>query len=372
MIPPRRDPEMLLRHWWENGAPRPLTAALTLLSWAYRLGLVTREQAYARGVLKTERLPCPVVSIGNITLGGSGKTPTVELAARSLLALGACPAVVSRGYGRRSHGVSVVADRDGVKLDARDAGDEPLLLAERLPGVPVIVCENRYQGGRVAVERCGATVVILDDGFQNRSIAKDLEIVVVNGRSPWGNSRLFPRGTLREPVSALARADLVVVTNPGGASEVEAVSGAVRRHGGSAPVMAARYDVMDPLEARTGQRQTLAALKDRTALAFCGLGWPRGFTNTLQSSGIRVAGLVEFPDHHWFEPADLAGLVREAEASGADGLVTTEKDWVRLRGLALPRIPLWVVPITLTLEPPQEKWLESLGRVLGSSGARRS
>ena len=372
MIAPRRDPEILLRRWWENGAPGPLSVPLALLSAGYRLGLAARERAYGWGLLKTERLPCPVVSVGNITLGGSGKTPTVELAARSLRALGASPAVVSRGYGRQSRGVAVVADRDGVKLDARVAGDEPVLLAERLPGVPVVVGENRFQAGRVAVERCGATVVLLDDGFQNRTVAKDLEIVVLYGRSPWGNSRLFPRGMLREPLSALGRADLVLVTNPKDASDVEAVSRVVCRHNSRVPVLAAGFEVMDPMEARSGRREALAALSGRKALAFCGLGSPRGFADTLTASGVRVMDLVEFPDHHWFEPADLVELARQAEAAGAEGLVTTEKDWVRLRGLALPPIPLWVLPVRLVLEAGQEVWLQALGRILDSSGARRS
>lgn len=372
MTTPRHDPEILLRRWWDDGAPGPVAAALALLSGAYRLGLATRQRAHAWGFLKTDRLPCPVVSIGNITVGGSGKTPTVELAARSLLALGARPAVVSRGYGRRSRGVAVVADGEGVKLDARAAGDEPLLLAERLPGVPVVVGENRFQAGRVAVERCGATVVLLDDGFQNLTVAKDLEIVVVNGRSPWGNHRLFPRGALREPLSALARADLVLVTNPADAGGVEAVSRAVRRHNGRAPVISGAYEVVDPLEARSGRREAAVALRGRKALAFCGLGSPRGFADTLTATGIRVMGLVEFSDHHWFELADLDGLARQARAAGADGLVTTEKDWMRLRGLALPPVPLWVLPVKLVLEPRQEAWLQTLGRVLGSSGARRS
>lgn len=372
MIAPPRDPEMMLRRLWEDGASGPLAAALALLSGAYRLGLATRERVYAWGVLKTERLQCPVVSIGNITLGGSGKTPTVELAARSLLALGARPAVVSRGYGRRSRGVAVIADRHGVKLDARAAGDEPLLLAERLSPVPVVVGENRFEAGRVAVERCGATVVLLDDGFQNRSVAKDLEIVVVNGRSPWGNGRLFPRGMLREPLSALARADLVVVTNPEGAAKLEAVSLVVRRHNGHAPVISGAYEVTDPLEARSGRRETLATLMGRKVLAFCGLGSPRSFADTLTANGFRVMGLVEFPDHHWFEPVDLAGLASQARASGADALVTTEKDWMRLRGLALPPIPVWVLPVKLVLVPGQEAWVQALGRVLDSSGARRA
>lgn len=371
MIAPRRDPEILLRRWWEEGAPGPIAAGLIALSVGYRLGLAARARAYGWGLLRTGRLPCPVVSIGNLTLGGSGKTPTVELAALALRELGASPAVVSRGYGRQSRGVGVVADRDGVKLDARGAGDEPLLLAERLPGIPVVVGEDRFEAGRVAVERCGATVLVLDDGFQNRTVDKDLEVLVLNGRAPWGNGRLFPRGTLREPLSALARADLVVVTNAADAG-VSPVSERLRRYTDRASVIRAAYHVTEAREVSSGRRAEAGALAGRRLLAFCGLGSPKSFADTLAGLGVRVGGMMEFPDHHWYTAADLDELARQATAIGTEGLVTTEKDWIRLRGLGLPPAPLWVLPVRLTLETGQEAWIKALGRTLTSSGARRS
>ena len=216
MTTPRRAPEVLLRRYWEDPDTPVVTAGLSALSLGYRGALRVRDLAYRFGILRTGRLPCAVVSVGNLTLGGSGKTPTVELVVRTLPELGAVPAVVSRGYGRVTRGVHVVADREGVRADARTAGDEPLLLAERLPGVAVVVGENRYEAGRVAVERLGATALVLDDGFQHRTLAKDLEILVVQGRAPWGNARVFPRGMLREPLAGLARAHAIVVTNPAG------------------------------------------------------------------------------------------------------------------------------------------------------------
>src|SRR5437867_6214613 len=207
MITPRRDPEILLRRYWDKPDTPVVTAGLSVLSIGYRIALAIRERAYAWRLLSTGRLPCPVVSVGNITLGGSGKTPMVEQVALGLRELGATPAIVSRGYGRATRGVAIVADREGVRLGPRAAGDEPVLLGERLPGVPVIVGENRYEAARVAVERCGATAIVLDDGFQHRTLEKDLEILVVHGPSPWRNRRPFPRGMLREPLSALRRAD---------------------------------------------------------------------------------------------------------------------------------------------------------------------
>jgi tetraacyldisaccharide 4'-kinase len=371
MTAPRRDPEILLRRWWEEGAPRAIAAGLTALSIGYRLGLATRGCAYRWGFLATGRLPCPVISVGNITLGGSGKTPMVELVALALRELGASPAVVSRGYARQSRGVAVVADRDGVKLDARRAGDEPLLLAERLPGIAVVVGENRFEAGRTALERCGATAVVLDDGFQNRTVNKNLEILVLNGHAPWGNGRLFPRGALREPMSALARADLVVITN---ATDMgaRAASARVRSHNERAPVIRASYVVTEAREMRSGSRVEAKALTGRRLLAFCGLASPRSFADTLAGLGIQIAAIMEFPDHHWYTAADLAGLAQHAKGIAAEGLVTTEKDWMRLRGLEPPPSPLWVLPVRLAVEAGHDDWFRALERALASSGARRS
>ena len=370
MITPRRDPEILLRRYWEKPDTPVVTAGLTLLSVGYRVALGIRERAYQWQVLSTGRLACPVISVGNITLGGSGKTPMVELLALSLRELGAQPAILSRGYGRKTRGVHVVADQDGVKLGPREAGDEPVLLAERLPGIPVIVGENRFEAGRVAVQACGATAVLLDDGFQHRTLHKNLEVLVVNGRSPWGNERLFPRGMLREPLSALRRADVVVITNPGDASDVQAAAGTIRRYNERAPVLAGAYEVVEARRIGTDTRVAAGGLEGRRLLAFAGLGSPRGFAETLTASGVNLAGLVEYPDHHWFAESELGELARQAQAIGADGLVTTEKDWVRLRGLGLPTLPLWVVAVRLRIESGFNTLLQTLGRTLDAASAR--
>jgi tetraacyldisaccharide 4'-kinase len=364
---PRRAPEVLLRRYWENPDTPLVTAGLSALSLGYRGALRVRDLAYRFKILRTGRLPCAVVSVGNLTLGGSGKTPTVELVVRTLQELGAVPAVVSRGYGRVTRGVHVVADREGVRAGARTGGDEPLLLAERLPGVAVVVGENRYEAGRVAVERLGATALVLDDGFQHRTLAKDLEILVVQGRAPWGNARVFPRGMLREPLAGLARAHAIVVTNPAGPAPVDAVTAMVRRFNPTAAVLAASYHHQDALETLSGRRAPVAELAGRRLMAFAGLGSPQGFADTLDAAGIRRVAFAEFPDHHWFTPADLRELVQDARTAGAEGLITTEKDWVRLRDLPPSPLPLWVLPVRLVLESGQEHWSRLLAGVLGAA-----
>jgi tetraacyldisaccharide 4'-kinase len=368
---PRRDPEILLRRYWDQPDTPLVTAGLSVLSWGYRLALATREGAYRLRLLRTGRLRCPVVSVGNITVGGSGKTPMVEHVARCLRELGATPAVVSRGYGRDTRGIGIVADREGPRLPPRAAGDEPVLLAEHLSGVPVVVGEKRLEAGQVALDECGATVIVLDDGFQHRTLRKDLEILVVNGRAPWGNRRLFPRGMLREPLSAMERAHLFVVTNPLTPAEAESAADTIRRHNPRAPVLVARYQVVGGLAAREGHTLAPSALAGRRLLAFAGLGSPRGFADTLSTAGVEVAGLIEYPDHHWFAERDLEDLAQHARALGADGLVTTEKDWIRLRDLHLPSMFLLVLLVQLQVESGRDQLLQALERTLSSATAPR-
>ncbi|HXJ79332.1 MAG TPA: tetraacyldisaccharide 4'-kinase [Candidatus Methylomirabilis sp.] len=371
MITPRRDPEILLRRYWDKPDARLTSAGLSLLSMGYRIALAARERAYRMRLLRTGRLPCPVVSVGNITVGGSGKTPMVEEVALCLMELGALPVVVSRGYGRDTRGVRIVADREGTRLTPRAAGDEPTLLAEHLPGIPVVVGENRFEAGQVALRECDAAAIVLDDGFQHRTLHKNLEILVVNGSAPWGNRRLFPRGMLREPLSSLGRADLFVVTNPRTPAEVDAATDTIRRHNTRAPILAARYHVVGAVTMPAGCDLSSEALHGRRLLAFAGLGSPRGFAETLAASGVDVTGLIEYPDHYWFAERDLEELARHAAAIGAEGLITTEKDWIRLRGLSLPAVSLCVLRVRLQLEPGREPLLQCLTRTLASTALRR-
>src|ERR1700675_3390301 len=199
MAEPARAPELWLQEAWHGRASPVLRAGLSAAAAAYRAALTARSASYriplpsprapltARsasyriGLLSTRGLPVPVISVGNVTVGGSGKTPLAEVVVLALREMGARPAVVSRGYGRRTRGVRIVADGGGLRLGARDGGDEPVLLAERLPGVPIVVGESRYDAGAVAVGTCFANALVLDDGFQHRTLTKDLEIVVVSG-----------------------------------------------------------------------------------------------------------------------------------------------------------------------------------------------
>ncbi len=353
--------ERMLRGWEEGFAPAA-RRLLTVAEGGYRGLLGTREWLYARGVLRSRSLACPVVSIGNLTVGGTGKTPAVELAVRTLAELGHHPAVVSRGYGRQGKGVQIVADTASIRLDAEEAGDEPFLLARRLPGVPVVVGANRYEASRAAVERFGVTAVVLDDGFQHRTLAKSLEIVMARSDHPWGNGRLLPGGPLREPLTALARADLVIAVGARRASEAAEVAAAAATHAPGTPVLRAAHAPAECWESASMRSVGVETLRGARLLAFAGIAAPESFRRTLQGAGARLANLVSFADHHWYTRGNLARLDEQAGKAGVDGLVTTEKDWVRLRRLPPIKHPVFVLSVTLVLLSGEAEWLAAFRR----------
>lgn len=347
---------------WERGFGRGMRSLLGAAAASYRGLLGTREMLYARGVLRSRRVDRPVVSIGNLTVGGTGKTPAVELAVRTLTALGHSPAVVSRGYTRQSRGVQIVADAASIRLDAEEAGDEPFLLARRLPGVPVVVGGNRHEAAREAVRRFSVTAIVLDDGFQHRTLVKDLEIVTARARMPWGNGRLLPAGPLREPLVALGRADVIVVTGARDAGDVDEVAPAAARYAPGVPICAATHAPTECWDARAMRPASLDTLRDLDAVGFAGIANPAGFRHTLAEAGARLADWVPFADHYWYTREDLDALERRAARRRAAALVTTEKDWVRLRRLPAPSLPLYVLSVRLVLLSNEDAWQEAFRR----------
>jgi tetraacyldisaccharide 4'-kinase len=348
---------------WERGFTAGTGGVLATVAGTYRGLLGARDWLYAHGVLHSRALDCPVISIGNLTVGGTGKTPAVELAVRTLMELGHRPGVLSRGYGRRGGGVQVVADAASIRLDADEAGDEPFLLARRLPGVPVVVGPNRYEAGRLARARFGVSALVLDDGFQHRTLRKDLEVVMARARTPWGNRRLLPGGPLREPLSALRRADLVVATGAAGAADAGEVTDTVARVAPGRPVLTAVHVPTECFESGAMRFVPVSVLGSARLLAFAGIGSPAGFRRTLAETAVRVTGFEEFADHHWYTRDDLARLDRRAADAQADGLVTTEKDWVRLRALPAMKRPLYVLSVRLRLTSGETAWREAFARL---------
>ena len=303
------------------------------LSWLYGAAVAVRNRRYDRGHAPCERASVPVVSVGNLTVGGTGKTPLVAHLAEQLVAAGVRPAIVSRGYGGSAgHGPLVVSPGGGPRVDATIAGDEPVWLARRVPGALVVVGADRSAGARTAAA-LSAQIVLLDDGFQHRRLMRDLDLLLLDANDPFGGGRLLPAGRLREPVASVARADVVLVTRSAPGRPSPDLERAVRRHNASAPILLAGHRATGFVDA-SGR----AVPQPKRALAFCGIGDPHAFRRDLERTGVEVVGLEAFRDHHPYRPDEIEALRERARAAGA-GLVTTEKDLVRLepqRGAAAP------------------------------------
>jgi len=309
---------------------------VSVLSGLYAAGVAARNALYDRGTLPARRLRKPVISVGNVAVGGAGKTPFVMLLAELLARRGLRCDVLTRGYGRASRGVAVV----DVAGSAQQFGDEPLLIARRLK-VPVIVGEDRYAAGLEAEKQFDSDLHLLDDGFQHRALARDFDIVLVTPDD--ARDRVLPAGRLREPLSALARADAVVLA---AGAEPEPFPLAGRR------VWRARRGIIPPRGA------------PQHPVVFCGIARPQNFLLQLRKAGVEPAAEASFRDHNRYSERDVRDLLQLREKSEADGFMTTEKDAVNLGALAAQLEPMCVVPLRMTLENA-EAALDEMLRVIG-------
>lgn len=343
----------LQRRLFEAGRGRAICGfPLLLVSIVYRLLVQGRYTVYRWGILPTRRLPLKLVCVGNLTTGGTGKTPMVEYVARALKGAGVRVAVLSRGYrGKQEKGLGVVSDGKAVLLSQRESGDEPYLLARRLEGIPVLVGSNRYESGKVAYERFGTQVAILDDGYQHIQLNRDMNILLVDGREGFGNGRLLPLGSLREPLDGLMRADHFLITKTERQDRVEAIEETLRRWNSKAGIFQGRYVPESLFDPKTGQHRGLDGLRGRKILAFAGLANPDYFFELLESLGAALVGEVIFPDHHRYTERDLE--IIQKTMSQAEWMVTTEKDMVRLEDLNLEGLPIRVLTIRMRISDEQ-------------------
>ena len=336
-----------------------------MLSRLYGGLALRRRRWHARRPERRRRLDRPVVSVGALAAGGSGKTPVAAHVAALLASMGERPAVLSRGYARtrRADGVVVVSDGRGVRADLAAAGDEPLMLARALPEAAVLVCEDRHLAGRLAETRMGVTAHVLDDGFQQLALHRDVDLLVL-GASDLTDLRTLPGGRLREPIEAAARADAAIVETPdaGAAQDAGAADAAARSAAARLGVdRAFRFarTLRPPRAAETGR--DVAIQSSASVLAVAGVARPEAFFAALRRGGYAVADTLAFRDHHPYSARDVAEIGRRAAASRARRVVTTEKDLVRL----LPHAPfgfsLLSMPLAVTIEPAAafRTWLEA-------------
>ncbi len=325
-----------------------LRLGLRLAEVPYTLAVAWRNRRYDTGRAASHRVAVPVVSVGNLTLGGTGKTPMVQWIAGWFRRQGVRVAVISRGYG----------------AEAGAANDEALELEQNLPDVPHLENPDRVKAARLAVEECGCQVIVLDDAFQHRRLQRDLDIVMLDALEPFGYGHVFPRGTLREPASGLRRAQAVVLSRADmiGPDQRARIRTEALSHAPQA-VWAEVAHAPGALRSCDGREQPLASLRGQSVAAFCGIGNPAGFRHTLQRCGFQVAAFREFPDHHAYDGADVQSLIEWAGRLEVTGVVSTQKDLVKLRVDRLGRHPLWAVTVGLELLAGQRE-LESKLRSL--------
>ncbi len=330
----------LIRGRRRGPAAAVLRSILRVAECPYGLVVRARNQAYDRGWLPVHRAEVPLISVGNLTVGGTGKTPLIEWLARWFLADGAPVGVVSRGY----------------KARAGTANDEALELAEKLPSLPQVQNPDRVAAVREIVTRYGCRVVLLDDAFQHRRIDRDLEVVLLDALEPFGWEHLLPRGTLREPVRSLRRADLVALSRSDAISREQrlAIRARVHRLAPSAAWLELRHQPQGLRTAR-GVDEPHARLAGRRIAAFCGIGNPDGFRHTLHSLACEVAGFRTLPDHYGYAPQE----VRQLEAwvagySDLDAVVCTRKDLIKLNRPSLAGCELLAITIGLEIRVGQE------------------
>lgn len=330
--------------------------ALLPLAAVYGLAVRWRTVLYEGGWLRRERLPCRVISVGNLTAGGTGKTPVVITFAEWLVARGHRVGVLSRGYRRESREEQVlVSDGTRVLAGPAEAGDEPHLIARRCPGVVVAVGAARSRLGRWVLDRFPLDTLLLDDGFQHLALHRDVDVVLVDASDADGLRAMLPAGRLREPISAAARAQAVLLTRADTTTGIQAVTAALAAAHLPGPPYRVRFSAECLVHAATGAERPLSEARGRTALAVSGIGNASSFRSLLDGLGVRVLDELRFRDHYAYVRGDLARIHGRAGGCGAELVLTTEKDAVKLADFAASDDRLWAVRVrTEFLEGRQE------------------
>lgn len=315
-------------------------------------GVVTKSRlaAYKRGWLPTVKLDAPVISVGNLTTGGAGKTPLVEWVCRALSKNNRRPCVLTRGFRRRNPGSRVVvSDSSLITANVTQAGDEPLLLAQNLKGVAAVVCDaDRAAAGKWAAANLGADVFVLDDGFQHLRLARDLNLLVIDATNPWGGGRLLPYGRLRESRSEAARADCIVITRADQSQNLPSLIEEIRCLNESSPILASTMRVKGITELGSNDVEELAKIP-RPLGAFCAVGNPTSFFDQLSCLGLNAVLTQSFPDHHSYAASDFEFLNRKSREVDVQSLITTAKDAVKLKASDF-QLPCYVLNIEISIE----------------------
>ncbi|MDB6170142.1 MAG: tetraacyldisaccharide 4-kinase [Verrucomicrobia bacterium] len=367
-------------------------AALQAMSWLFNLIVQARLWLYRHRIFHDQPLGCLVVVVGNLTVGGTGKTPVVETFARALRDRGRKVAILSRGYKSKTSPFwkkawfalthteepppRIVSDGERVLLNSEEAGDEPFMLARNLPGVIVLVDKNRVKAGAYAIKRFGCDTLVLDDGFQYLPLKGRLNLLLVDKTNPFGNGHLLPRGILREPIKHLKRASYVFLTKSNGQRDTE-LEALIARHNPSADIIECAHrpqflQRFNFAREAPGAREPLSYLKGRRVAAFSGIATPESFERFLRELGAKLVARERFLDHYRYTDEDVDALFDLARREGADCLVTTEKDAVRLPENRVFPLPLFYLRLEIEIIRGAADFDEAVSRICFRTSGSRS
>ncbi|MBN1557512.1 MAG: tetraacyldisaccharide 4'-kinase [Lentisphaerae bacterium] len=365
-----------------RGETRPVRALLRVLdglSHVYRGAIRIRLFLYTHGIFRHHTLGCQVISIGNLTVGGTGKTPVVEVFARELQQAGRKVAVLSRGYKKEEPPLArrlidlllfrewrrpprVVSDGRTLLLDSAMSGDEPYMLASNLPDVAVLVDKNRIKSGRYAIKKLGCDTLVLDDGFQYMALKHRMEIVLVDWTNPFGNGHVLPRGILREPVGNIARADFMFITKCE-AGRTAALRSHLRALNPRAEIVECKHATRHLENVFTGVRRNLGFLRGLDVTVLSGIAAPESFECAIEERGARIVDRRRFADHHRYTQQELIDIINTSSARNAAAIITTEKDAVRFPKLERRDIPIYFLRVEIEILSGTEDFRTCISRI---------
>jgi len=355
-------------------AAAALRALLGGLSKVYYLLVRGRIRMYKIGIFRKSTLGCSVISVGNITVGGTGKTPVVEMMARALKDGGRRVVVLSRGYKSRESKVKrffrrkfgytpkVVSDGDKVLLDSLEAGDEPYMLARNLKDIPVLVDRDRVKAGAYAIRRFGADTLLLDDGFQYIKLRRKYDLVLIDCTNPFGNGRLLPRGLLREPVRNLARANYIFLTKTRG-RDVQAIHQQVKRLNPKAEIIETVHQPLYFQHLENGSRQPVGFIRGKKVFVVSAIARPESFEEALISLGAELVGISRFMDHHRFTYEEIEQIQQQARHNQVDAIITTEKDAVRMPRIEPAPTPTYFLRVNIKITSGARDFADCVSRI---------
>lgn len=338
------------------GIDWPFKIILSVLSFFYQFIISFRNWLYDRKILQEVMLPCPVISVGNITVGGTGKTPCVMMLARMLKESGFKPAILSRGYrGKSDQPVNIISDGTKISVDSMTAGDEPVLMARELEGIPVITGVKRIITGKAAIHQFGVDVLICDDALQHRQIFRDINLVLLDSQTSKGNDYLLPRGRLREPITGLNRASAFVLTRSDEVQQTNTkLSGLALSK--NIPVFESIHKPKNLVKGDYSLQMPISELKGKKIYAFCGIAKPDSFKRTLLTAGVKILSFDAFDDHHGYNKNELAKIKQKFIDSRADFLISTQKDGMRLQEFPEFLNMIYMLRIEMEIVPSGESF----------------